>query len=303
MSNQTGDHAHLSAAELFSCKGLTAVVTGGGTGIGLMQTLALVENGGRVFITSRNAEKLQDVAKKYGGDGQKRGEIIPITGDISNKEGIAKIVEEVSKQAPNGINILLNNAGIAGEGSREGYEASEDADKFKAQLWKSEFSEWSDIYQTNVISYYFTSAAFLPLLTAGAKSTKGYASQVINVSSISGMLKSASGGQYAYASSKAALVQISKVLAQEFLPLKIRVNQIAPGIFPSEMTAGESDEHTHKSDLSGTGKGESLPAGRPGHEKDMAAVTLYLASYAGVFVNGQAIHPDGGATVASPAST
>lgn len=48
----------------------------------------------------------------------------------------------------------LNNAGIAGEGSREGYEASEDADKFKAQLWKSEFSEWSDIYQTNVISYY-----------------------------------------------------------------------------------------------------------------------------------------------------
>lgn len=67
----------------------------------------------------------------------------------------------------------------------------------------------------------------MPLLTAGAKSTKGYASQVINVSSISGMLKSASGGQYAYASSKAALVQISKVLAQEFLPLKIRVNQIA----------------------------------------------------------------------------
>lgn len=48
------------------------------------------------------------------------------------------------------------------------------------------------------------------------------------------------------------------------------------------MTAGESDEHTHKSDLSGTGKGESLPAGRPGREKDMAAVTLYLASYAGV---------------------
>jgi NAD(P)-dependent dehydrogenase (short-subunit alcohol dehydrogenase family) len=91
---------------------------------------------------------------------------------------------------------------------------------------------------------------------------------------------------------------MSKVMAKEFLPLKIRVNQIAvcrlgfilcavtytpqPGIFPSEMTAQDSDEHTHKSDLSGTGKGEGLPAGRPGDEKDMAAAILYLASYAGV---------------------
>lgn len=82
-------------------------------------------------------------------------------------------------------------------------------------------------------------------------------------------------------------------MAKEFLPLKIRVNQIAvsvhagyqadlqPGIFPSEMTAGDSDDQTHKSDLSDTEKGKGLPAGRPGNEKDMAAATLYLASYAG----------------------
>jgi hypothetical protein len=86
-------------------------------------------------------------------------------------------------------------------------------------------------------------------------------------------------------------------MASEFLHLKIRVNQIAvrnyplipllqadhqPGIFPSEMTAGSSDEQTHKSDLSGTGKGSGLPSGRPGSEVDMAAATLYLASYGGV---------------------
>ncbi|OCF31856.1 hypothetical protein I317_02964 [Kwoniella heveanensis CBS 569] len=298
------DHTHLRASELFSCKGLTAVVTGGGTGIGLMQTLALVENGAKVFITSRNAEKLQDVAKKYGGDGQSKGQIIPVAGDISNKEGIAKLVSEIEKQAPNGINVLFNNAGIAGEGSREGYEDvnKEDAKAYSQQLLKSEFSEWNDILNTNVVGQYFTASAFIPLLSAGAKSTKGYASQIINVSSISGLMKSASGGQFAYAASKASLVQMSKVLAQEFLPLKIRVNQIAPGIFPSEMTAGDSDEHTHKSDLSDTEKGKGLPAGRPGKEEDMAAATLYLASYAGVFVNGQFIAPDGGATVASPSS-
>lgn len=55
-----------------------------------------------------------------------------------------------------------------------------------------------------------------------------------------------------------------------------------PGIFPSEMTAGDSDKETHKSDLSDTEKGKGLPAGRPGQEEDMAAATLYLASYGGV---------------------
>lgn len=106
------------------------------------------------------------------------------------------------------------------------------------------------------------------------------------------------------------------MLAKELLPLKIRVNQIAvsviwskwhvliaiplhntahaqyampllkclrqAGIYPSQMTAGGKDDETHKSDLSGTGKGESLPAGRPGKEEDMAAAVLYLASYGGV---------------------
>ncbi|WWC88192.1 uncharacterized protein L201_003097 [Kwoniella dendrophila CBS 6074] len=295
------DHSHLKAENLFSCKGLTAVVTGGGTGIGLMQTLALVENGAKVFITSRNEEKLKDVAKKYGGS---NNQIIPVQGDISNKQGIEKLVKEIESQAKDGINVLFNNAGIAGEGSREGYEDvnKEDAQAFSSQLLKSEFKEWDDILHTNVAGQYFTAAAFIPLLNTGAKTQKGYASQIINVSSISGLMKSASGGQFAYAASKAALVQMTKVMAQEFLPLKIRVNQIAPGIYPSEMTAGDSDEHTHKSDLSDTEKGKGLPAGRPGKEEDMAAATLYLASYAGVFVNGQFIAPDGGATVASPAS-
>ncbi|WWD18206.1 hypothetical protein CI109_102656 [Kwoniella shandongensis] len=298
------DHSHLKAAELFSCKGLTAVVTGGGTGIGLMQTLAMVENGANVYIVSRNEEKLKDVAKKYGGDGQSKGKIIPVAGDISSKDGIAKVVAEIEKQSPEGINVLFNNAGIAGEGSREGYEdvKKDDPKQFSQQLLKSEFGEWNDILNTNLVAYYFVASAFIPLLSAGAKSTKNYASQVINTSSISGLLKSASGGQFAYAASKAAVVQMSKVLAQEFLPLKIRVNQIAPGIFPSEMTAGDSDPDSHKNDLSDTQKGKSLPAGRPGSETDMAAATLYLASYAGVFVNGQFIAPDGGATVASPSS-
>jgi NADP-dependent 3-hydroxy acid dehydrogenase YdfG len=67
-----------------------------------MQTLALAQNGAKVFITSRNAEKLKHVAETY----KESGDIVPIVGDITTKEGISKIVEEISKEAPNGINVL-----------------------------------------------------------------------------------------------------------------------------------------------------------------------------------------------------
>jgi NADP-dependent 3-hydroxy acid dehydrogenase YdfG len=72
----SGAHPHLRVQELFSVQGLSAVVTGGGSGIGLMCTLALVENGARVFITGRTQEKLDEVVKRYSGDGQERGQII-----------------------------------------------------------------------------------------------------------------------------------------------------------------------------------------------------------------------------------
>lgn len=72
----SGAHTHLRVADLFSVKGLTAVVTGGGSGIGLMCTLALVENGAKVYIVGRTQEKLDEVVQRYSGDGQERGQII-----------------------------------------------------------------------------------------------------------------------------------------------------------------------------------------------------------------------------------
>ncbi|GFZ50648.1 hypothetical protein JCM24511_08406 [Saitozyma sp. JCM 24511] len=280
------EHPHLKASELFTCKGFTAVVTGGGTGIGLMQTLALVENGAKVFIVSRNEEKLRDVAQKYGGKGSDgRGEIIPVPGIVTTKADLSKIVVE----SRNKRQTAFTSCSTTQEWPERGLGKVQGAAE-----------EWARILNVNVIGYYFTAAAFLPLLQKGGKSTKGYASQIINVSSISGLMKGSSGGQYANAASKEAIVQLSKVMAREFLPLKIRVNQIAPGIFPSEMTAGDSDPNTHKSSIEG--KGQGLPSGRPGDEKDMAAATLYLASHTGVFTNGQILHPDGGATVQTPSS-
>ena len=134
------------------------------------------------------------------------------------------------------------------------------------------------------------SVAFLPLLAKGRDAVPGYTSQIVNVSSISGAMKGSSMGQPAYATSKAAVTHLSRILATLCKDVKVRVNVIAPGLFPSEMTTGKSDEG-NKSEIK---KKMSNPAGRPGNDSDMAATILFLVGKGGLFYNGQIVYPDGG---------
>lgn len=165
-----------------------------------------------------------------------------------------------------------------------------DPEAISKHFLRSEDQQWMDTYRTNVTAQYFMSMAFLPLLAKGREVTPGYTSQVVNVSSISGAMKGSSNGQFAYASSKAAFTHLSRMLATTFKDCKVRVNTIAPGIFPSEMTTSKSDEK-NKSELS-TQIGN--PAGRGGHDSDMAATILFLAGPGGLFYNDQVMYPDGG---------
>ncbi|KAK3701347.1 hypothetical protein LTR37_015569 [Vermiconidia calcicola] len=111
-------------------------------------------------------------------------------------------------------------------------------------------------------------------------------------------MKGSSGGQFAYATSKAAFTHMSRMLATTFADVKVRVNVIAPEIFPSEMTAGESGEdNKSKLDMS-----PSNPSGRTGEDSDMAATILFLAGKGGLFYNEQILYPDGGNTLVQPAS-
>lgn len=102
-------------------------------------------------------------------------------------------------------------------------------------FWKSEPESWADTFKTNVTGPYYMSIAFLPLLAKGRDVTPGYTSSVINVSSISGCMKGNGSGQFAYASSKAAATHLTRMLATTFVKTKVRVNCIAPGVFPSEV--------------------------------------------------------------------
>lgn len=82
---------------------------------------------------------------------------------------------------------------------------------------------------------YFTSMAFLPLLSKGSAAIPDYSSSIVNVSSISGCMKGSSAGQFAYAASKAAATHVGRMLATTFVKCGVRVNTIAPGVFPSEV--------------------------------------------------------------------
>lgn len=166
-----------------------------------------------------------------------------------------------------------------------------DAKAISEHFLKTEMSSWLDTMQTNVAAGYYMSMAFLPLLVKGQDVTPGYTSQVVNVSSISGAMKGSSGGQFAYAASKAAFTHVSRMLATTFQSIPVRCNVIAPGVFPSEMTADSSGED-NKSTLQE--ENASNPSQRFGHDSDMAATILFLAGKGGQFYNDQILYPDGG---------
>ncbi|KAJ7773844.1 hypothetical protein B0H16DRAFT_1763330 [Mycena metata] len=288
------DNTRFNRDNLFNLEGRVALVTGGGSGIGLMITQTLVANGAKVYITGRTKEKLMTVVKTYS-QGRENA-IIPLQADMRDKTQIEWLVKEISSREKC-LCILVNNAGISGNTFTT---ESESAAEMKANLFdteKSTFQDWGDVYQTNVASHFFTAVAFLPLLQKSTELHPGWSGTVLNISSISGLVKSAQH-HFAYNVSKSAAVHLTRLLAAEVATngVKIRINSIAPGVFPSEMTAEESDEQ-QKSFIPKEKYAEKIPAARPGREEDMAqAVLLFVANQ---YINGQTLPVDGGYTLAA----
>jgi NAD(P)-dependent dehydrogenase (short-subunit alcohol dehydrogenase family) len=196
--NNNNEDFHLN--KLFDVKGKVALVTGAGTGIGLMATQALAVNGAKVYICGRTEEKLEKVADLYGKDIS--GSIIPIVADVSKKEDIKKLHAEISSKEKC-LCILINNAGIA-LNTQETEAGS--AEELKKNLFDDEnetFEMWTDTYRTNVPQLFFMTAAFLPMLQAAHQHNDNFSGTVINISSISGIVKTAQH-HFAYNASKAA---------------------------------------------------------------------------------------------------
>ncbi|SMQ50296.1 unnamed protein product [Zymoseptoria tritici ST99CH_3D1] len=286
-SENNNDSFKLST--VFNVEKKVALVTGGGSGIGLMVTQALAVNGAKVYIVGRTKEKLDTVVKTYSQGIS--GQIIPIVADVSKKDDIAKLYQEISSKEDH-LDILCNNAGISTKTFK--HEAST-AEEMKKNLFDNEdatFEDWNDVYRTNVSQIYFMTTCFLPLLQKATEKTYGWSGMVLNISSMSGEVKTMQHHPQ-YNASKAATIHLTKMLANEIQNngLKIRVNSIAPGVFPSEMTAGESGAN-QKSHVEKEKYESKTSAQRPGNDKDMAGAVLFVVT--NQYLNGKTVTVDGG---------
>ncbi|KAJ9133083.1 NAD(P)-binding protein [Pleurostoma richardsiae] len=281
----------LDLANLFSVKGMVALVTGGGTGIGLMMARALAEAGAhRVYIVGRRVEVLQAAAAQIG-----KPSVVPLYCDVTSKISLESIVSVVEKDAGY-LNLLICNSGVGGPHVKQpGPETT--IEEWRAQQLAVDMDDYTSTFNVNCTAVWYTAMAFLTLLDAGNK--KGNVeqkSQVIVTSSIGGFNKKAPGG-WVYGQSKAAATHIVKQLSVTLPHWGIRANCIAPGLFPSEMSAPIVNA---AGGSSGTGQGfipldtKIVPLGRMGDEADMAGSILYLASRAGAYCNGNIIVVDGG---------
>jgi len=235
------------------------------------------------------------VVSTYGSDIP--GSIIAIPADIATKDGVRALYEEFSGREDS-LSILVNNAGISSASLQTETDGS--ASEMKSNLFDtkdSTYEDWNTTYNTNVTSVFFVTTAFLPLLQRSSEATPAWSSTVLNISSISGLVKSAQH-HFAYNASKGAAVHLTRLLAAEVAEggLKIRVNSIAPGVFPSEMTSDGSDD-AQKSFIPKEKYAQKVPAGRPGKDEDMAGAVLMFVT--NQYLLGQTLAVDGGYTLAA----
>ncbi|CAK7212560.1 hypothetical protein SEUCBS140593_001544 [Sporothrix eucalyptigena] len=280
-------------ADLFSVKDKVVLITGGGSGLGKAIAQGFYANGAKVYITGRRLEALQRTVDDFKKIQVKLpGQIIPVQGDVSTKDGCEAVYKALAAKEQH-VDVLVNNAGVSRQIDYP-YWDHNDADAVEKALWQGVDDEhFTFTNSVNLNAIYFMTAAFIPLLR------KAEDASVIVISSLSGLTNQRALGSITYATSKAAALHLSKILAGRLSPLKIRVNCVLPGVFPSEMTStNNTDEPSSVNDLVHKA-GLRSPAGRTGNPVDIAGPCLLLASKAGMYMNGGYIMVDGGRSMTS----
>jgi len=269
---------------LFSVKDKVALITGGGTGIGLYIAQGLVEGGAKVYITGRREQVIRDAAASLNASGP--GRAVAIVADSSSKDSIQNLVKTFEASESH-LDLLVNNAGILHR--EEEATHLDPIDKLQPAMWSPSLEEWKDQFLINSAGPYFVTVAFLHLLAKAAEKGDGSGS-VVNITSIAARFHNPVWSATGYNASKAAAEQVTRILAAKVQKTHVRVNAIAPGYFSSQMddasdpTAPASPEHANK----------YVPYGRAGTPEDIAGTVIYLASRAGAYVNGQFWDVDGG---------
>jgi len=249
----------------FAIEGQTAIVTGASSGLGVMFAETLAERGVNLVIAARRYERLAKVAEDF--SSKFNVEVVPVKADVTQEEQVINMVKTATEKFGS-VEILVNNAGIAS--------LSPSVDMA--------LEEWKKVIDVNL------TGVFLCARTAAREMIKKKYGKIVNIASIYGAVGDIFPAAPYYAS-KGAVINLTRAFAIEWAPYKINVNAIAPGFFPSEMTAPIfQDKKALEHILSRT------PLGRTGEPLDLKAALVYLASPASGYVTGQTIFADGGWT-------
>ena len=242
---------------MFNFDGKTALITGATGGIGSAIARALHSKGAKVILSGTRQGSLDELAHELSDRAH------PIAADLSNKSSIDSLIKQISDVSTDGVDIVINNAGIVRDNL----------------LVRMKDEEWNQVFDINLFAGY---KLIQGLMRGMMKRRWG---RIIGISSVVGA--TGNPGQANYVAAKAGMIGFSKALAQEVATRGITVNVIAPGMIQTAMTDDLNEEQSAR--LLST-----IPLGRLGSPDEIAASVIYLASDEAAYVTGVTLHVNGG---------
>jgi NAD(P)-dependent dehydrogenase (short-subunit alcohol dehydrogenase family) len=249
----------------FRLDGKRAVVTGAGRGIGRALAIGLAEAGADVALISRTREDLEETASIIQELGSRT---LILQADVTKRIEVQQAVAEVKSQWES-IDILINNAGM----------------NIRSKALEVTDEEWQTIMDTNLKSAFMMAQEIGKIMKEQA--TGG---RIINISSVAGHVALRTG--VVYASTKAAMIQMTKVLAMEWGQYGINVNSIGPWYFKTPLTENLLADEEYVRDILAV-----TPLKRVGELPELVGPVVFLSSEAGNYVSGQTLFVDGGMTI------